>query len=248
MPSQTASTSPASERPSLRVLQGFRQCSGQTRPSFQAEPKLCTGRILELHPDLDGRAMWHVQPHDETAASNVLPAIRAAGCLLEPSPGDLVLLLRRSHGPHYVLNVLEKQEDACTLRFPGDLTLDASRGSFSLQAEKLDLTGSDSAALYSPEVTLAGQLGRLRFVRLDILAKDLVARMQCIKSVADRILQTASNVTSRVGRMLRLTGFELHRAGTMRTEVEERFTVETGQADILARDEVTVDAKKIHLG
>lgn len=248
MPCPGTCPSPHAAQPALRILRGRSRTVNRDHPAGQPGPALCTARVLDRLADHDGRPLWQVQPEDETASPQALAAVRAAGCLLEPAPGDLVLLMRQAGGTHYVLNVLEKEESACTLRFPGDVTVDASQGGCSIQARDVAITGQNSAALFAKELTLAGHRGRLRFAGLDVLARTLDARIERIKSVAEKIRLTASNLTSHVGRVLRLTGFELHRARSVRTEVDERFAVQAGQASILARDEVTVDAEKIHLG
>ena len=248
---QDPSTSRPSSRPALRVVQGRRTMAPPARSntlSLQAGPELQICVILDGPHDQDGGQVWQVSPTDDSAFTPGLMARRADGCLLEPAPGDVVLVMRHSGAVHYVLNVLEKKESARALRFPGDLELDVSRGRCALHARSLDLTGRETASVCGAEVTLAGKEGRLRFARLDVLAKVLEARMQSVQALGQTIRLTAAHLTSRLGRVLRQTGFELHRAETIRTEVEERFTVQAGQADILAKGEVTVDGEKIHLG
>ncbi|PTN36740.1 DUF3540 domain-containing protein [Desulfonatronum sp. SC1] len=239
---------PSTSRPALRVVQGRRTAvpPTRTRPqSHPAGPELQVCVILDGPHDQDGGQVWRVSPTD---ASAELTARRADGCLLEPTSGDVVLVMRHSGAVHYVLNILEKKETARALRFPGDLELDVSQGRCALHARSLDLTGREKAMVCGEEVTLAGKEGRLRFARLDVLAKTLEARMQSVHALGQTVRFAAAHLTSRLGRALRLTGFELHRAETIRTEVEERFTVQAGQADILAREDVTVDGEKIHLG
>lgn len=245
---ECSSPSLPSSRPALRVVQGRRTSAPPTRAnplSGQAEPELQVRVILDGPHDRDGGQVWRVSATD---ASAELTARRADGCLLEPAPGDVVLVLRHPGAVHYVLNVLEKKDTARALRFPGDLELDVSQGRCALHARSLELTGRESALVCGEEVTLAGKEGRMRFASLDVLAKSLEARIPSVRAFSRTISLAAAHLTSRLGRVLRLTGFELHRAETIRTEVEERFTVQAGQADILARDEVTVDGEKIHLG
>lgn len=240
------------DRPALRVVQGRRNGTSAFRFRPQTGPELFTATVRSSRQQEDGRVVCWVEPIDTSAAgtesSVTMEALRAAGCLLEPNPGDLVLLMRHPGGIHYVLQILEQSDPASTLRFPGDLSLDVSQGSCSVYAQKLEATGRESAAVHGREVTLTGEQGRMRFANLDVLAKLLEARIQQMHAFGECIRLAASQLTSRLGRVLRWTGYELHRARSVRTEVEERFTVQAGQADILAKDEVTVDAEKIHLG
>ncbi|WP_161794776.1 DUF3540 domain-containing protein [Desulfonatronum thioautotrophicum] len=240
------------DRPALRIVQGRRNGTSAFRTRPQTGPELLTATVRGSRQQEDGRVVCWVEPIDTSVAgaepSETMEALRAAGCLLVPSPGDLVLLMRHSGGIHYVLQILEQRDPASMLRFPGDLSLDVSQGNCSVYAQKLEVTGRESAAVHGREVTLAGEQGRMRFANLDVLAKLLEARIQRVHAFGECIRLAASQLTSRLGRVLRWTGYELHRARSVRTEVEERFTVQAGQADILAKDEVTVDAEKIHLG
>jgi hypothetical protein len=241
-----------SRRPHLHLIQGRKRNSPVTHPAEplpdQAEAGLCTARVCELQTGPDGTRLWSVTAMQGGTNQPDILARQAAGCLLEPAPGDVVLILRQDSGDNYVLNVLEKQDPGRALRFPGDLALDVSQGRCTLRAQDLDMTGMRTASLRGREVTLAGQEGRMRFVRLDVLARTLEARIQDVKSLGEKIQIAASNLTSRLGRVLRLTGHELHRARSVRTEVEQRFAVQAGQVSVLAEEEVSVDGEKIHLG
>lgn len=247
---------PAS-RSALRIIHGCSQASFSKSTGAQAEsrsvPTLGTGTVLQRHsvePEL-----WRVELQPSASSFGQAPkpgatisARQATGCLLEPSPGDLVLLMLHSKETHYVLHVLERKHSAHTIHLPGDLTVDAGHGKLTLQGQEVSMHAGDAASVFGKEVTFAGQTGRMRFAGLDLLAKSLDARIQNIRTMGGKVRLAAASLTSRVGRALRLTGFELHRAKSVRTEVDERFSIQAGQADILAKDSVTVDAEKIHLG
>lgn len=176
-------------------------------------------------------------------------ARRAAGCLLQPQAEDMVLLLVDKAGDeHYLLNVLERESRDRALDFPGDVRIVAEKGSLRLQAETLDMEGAKEARLSSRELSLSAACGRMRFVRLDLLAESLHAGVRRIKAAGERIQLLAAHMVSRVGRVIRSTGFELHRAERLRTEVEKSCVIKAGRASILARDDVTVDADKINIG
>lgn len=246
-PRRVTSPRPAT-RPALRLVHGrpLDSQAGQT-----SVPVLRTGRVLKRLSNQP--AMWRIEL--QPAASSSVPeagttvsARQATGCLLEPAPGDLVLVMLHSDDTHYVLNILEREDSANRIHLTGDLTVVADHGKLTLQGRAVSMCARDAANIFGKEVTLAGQAGRMRFSGLDLLAKSLDAKIQNVRALGDKVKLAATSLTSRLGRVLRLTGFELHRAKSVRTEVEERFSLQAGQADILAKDEVTVDAEKIHLG
>ncbi len=235
-------------RPALHIVHG-RPRNSQTEQ--WPVPVLRTGRVLQRQSNEP--ALWRIELQPSASSSVPGPSMtvsarQAAGCLLEPASGDLVLVMLHSDDTHYVLNILEKEHSANRIRLPGDLTVVADHGKLTFQGRAVSMCARDAANIFGKEVTLAGQTGRMRFAGLDLLAKSLDAKIQNIHALGDKVKLAATNLTSRLGRVLRLTGFELHRAKSVRTEVEERFSIQAGQADILAKDEVNVDAEKIHLG
>lgn len=209
--------------------------------------RLETGCVLER---CDNR--WRVLlDQTEAAGSGEIWAERAAGCLLRPEPGDVALMLVNPHGPrgkHYVLNVLERGDTASELDFPGDVRVNAPEGRCAIVARDLDLQGEDTARLAGRELDLQAVAGRMRFARLDVLAKTLDAGVRHVKSVGETVSVSAARLATTLGRAFRNCGFELHRAGQMRVEVKRGFAVKASRASILAKDDVSIDADKVNLG
>lgn len=180
---------------------------------------------------------------------SVIPARRAAGCLLAPRPGDRVLvLLDGEDGEHFILNVLDRAQGPSVLDFEGDLEVRVQGGSARICSRGLDLEASERAAISSPLVCVEAASGTMRFGRLDLLARTLEARLEQVKSFCETVRLSASNVYEHVGRSIRAAGFVLRRATRMRIEVEGRYAVKADQASILAKDEMTVDAERINIG
>lgn len=241
----------------LRVVTAFSTHDSAARPAG-SQPELCTGQIQAREEQAAEVPAREVQATEEQAregqaregqATQItatadswrvllqdgaeLQARKAAGCLLTPQIGDTVLVLRAAEQGHYVLNVLEKAQPDSSLDFPGSVQLKAPNGSCELQAR---------------EVALSGVSGSLRFARLDLLAQSLHSRVDQLVSAVSAASMAAARVTSRIGRLVRCSGFELHRARSVRTEVSGRFSVSSGQTSITAEQDVSVDAGKINLG
>lgn len=247
-PNRCLTTSKPAKRPALHLVHGQPQ---NLRTGQTPVPVLRTGRVLERLGNEPG--MWRIDLQPSALSSMPEPSTtvsgrQAVGCLLEPAPGDLVLVMLHCDDTHYVLNILDRDHATNKIQLPGDLTVIANQGKLTFQSQTVVMCARDAANIFAKEVTLAGQTGRMRFAGLDLLAISLNAKIQNIRALGDKVKLAATSLTSRLGRVLRLTGFELHRTRSVRTEVDERFSVQAGQADILAKDEVNVDAKKIHLG
>lgn len=163
---------------------------------------------------------------------DVATARRAAGCLLRPEAGDTVLLHVPEAGEAYVLSVLEKKEGVSVLEAPGELRIESSR--------RLDLA--------APEIRLRGASGRFHFTGLDLLAGAMTAKVGRVAAVAAVVESRIGDLTQTVRQAVRQVETQVLRAGSIRTFIRDRLLVRAGRAAILADDEVTVDAKKIHLG
>lgn len=240
--------------PRLRVVQvrpqklDANQASGQMAEASPAPApgrapcqELCKGVVTG-----GSGGIWFVALQDTGA---VLGTQRAAGCLLQPQPQDLVLVLQdHAQGEHYLLQVLRSESAASCLDFPGDVTIQAPQGRCTLQGEELELAAQGQARLVSAELDLEATRGRMRFATLDLLARELGVGFQHLQGVGARVQLIAASLNTRLGRVLRSVGFELHKARHLRTEVEGRCTLKADKAAILAKEEVTVDAEKINLG
>jgi len=211
------------ERPCLGVV----KVVAARADTAQDAPQLAMGRVIQLRGRRFGLEL------EGAAGAEAVEARRADGCLLLPEVGDRVLALCAPDGGHFILNVLEKAGKGATLQFEGDVKLTAPEGVCEVQAR---------------EVGLSGLSGSLRFGRLDVLSRRLEARVEQVMTAVSSTTLAAASFTARIGQALRFTGFELHRAKSLRSEVEGRFSVSSGQTTLLAKDDVTVDAGKINLG
>ena len=159
-------------------------------------------------------------------------ARRAAGCLLRPEPGDTVLVHVPEVGDVFVLSVLERANPMAVLDVPGELRIEAT--------SRLDLT--------APEMRLQGRTGRFEFMGLDLLAGTIAAKAGRVAAVAAAVESRIGDLSQNIRLSVRQVETEIVRAGGIRQFIRGRLLIRAGRASVLAEDEVTVDAKKIHLG
>ncbi|MGF6347686.1 DUF3540 domain-containing protein [Variovorax sp. W2I14] len=169
----------------------------------------------------DGSDRWHCP--------------RAASCLLQPSPGDTVLVA----GPHrdqlYLIAVVT-QADASQSRIvtDGDLTISSRQGRIALDA---------------PTLTLQARKARLDIVEMDyrgaeVRVTTLVARFvgRTLETVLDRL-----SVLTRSS--FRLTEeVEQVRAGQIDMQASETLRLHAKNTLVTSKALVKVDAEQIHMG
>lgn len=160
-------------------------------------------------------------------------AKRAAGCMLLPEPGDTVLLFHFPQGQDWVLQVLEKASGTWQVQCPGDMELSAPNGVCGMKGRELRLEGLRTT---------------VRFLGLDLAGKNLEARVENVRSVAGAVSMLTRLCTATVGRLIRNTGLELHKARQTHTEVAGRCSTHAEHVSLTAEEEVKIDGKPINLG
>ncbi len=178
-----------------------------------------------------------------TSDSGEFRAARAAGCLLEPRRGDLVLASDDHSGQAFILCVLRRDEEAPgVIAYPGDLAI-KSGGDLTLDAVR-------NAGLSCAEtMTLAGRRGEAAFEKASLLARAASVKAKTLSVVARTAEQIFSRFTLRADNAVRLTReHEEVQAGSARYLVEDQLTMHAKNAAHIAEDLIKIDAGEVHLG
>lgn len=177
------------------------------------------------------------------AAFGEIRAERAAGCLLAPRPGDLVLASVDADGGAFVLSVLTREAKAPgEIDYPGDLRLRA-QGDLRLDA------GGDAGLSAGETLTLAAREGDAAFEKVSILAKTGSVRLKSLTMMAGAVEQFFSRLTQRLTNSVRLVEeHEEVQAKSARYLTEDTLTMHSKNALHIAEEVVKIDAGEVHLG
>ncbi len=177
------------------------------------------------------------------AAYGEIHAERAAGCLLAPRPGDLVLASMDARGGAFVLSVLKRETEAPgEIDYPGDLRLRA-RGDLRLDA------GGDAGLSAGETLVLAAKEGEASFEKVSALAKTADVRLGTLTMMAGAVEQFFSRLTQRLTNSVRLVEeHEEVQAGSARYLIEDTLTMHSKNALHIAEEVVKIDAGQVHLG
>lgn len=161
----------------------------------------------------------------------LIHARRAKGCLVEPAPGDLVLV-SRAGGDAYVLAVLDGAGPT-RLAAAGPLEI-ASRTRLSLSAPELE-TEAGAAMITVDRLTYRGNL-------VDI-------GIQGAKLVAERLHVMAADTLAELGRSIRrIAGLDQTAAGIIDQRAEDSAGLHGRFTTITADKDVRIDGDQIHMG
>jgi len=181
------------------------------------------------------------------STGGVTAARAAIGCLVEPHPGDRVLV-SRSGSECFVLSVLAREGSSRCIRVSGELTVAADRLSFTAD-EHVDVHGkrrinmragclgvsADDTRVDSKQVSLCGERGEARFDEF----RGLISSLELI---GDRVLQCVRQVTRRVSEV------EILNVGNLIQRVRENLLSRSRRASVTASGDMHIDGERIHMG
>jgi hypothetical protein len=204
------------------------------------DARLFSARVLEA----DGGEIL-IQEH-----AALHRARRAAGCLLAPRKGDLVLAARMGE-ECYLLNVLERDAQApARIEVEGDLELSAPSGSLEVSArDGLDMASPARVGLTASELSVTAAHGRVALESLSFLGGLVRARLdklrlaaRTVDSVVERLTQSLKNRFTRVEELDRLE------AACISQEADDLFSARGKYSLVSAEEDVKIDGGMIHLG
>ena len=177
--------------------------------------------------------------------------LRAASCLLEPMPGDTVLISGPDPQQCYLIAVItQAQIEQSHLRFAGDVHLVSEKGSVVLHAEQdLALQGGQQLSLDSASLRLNTQQANCAVQDMNYMGskvKASVARLSFVGKVYEAVLDRMTHIASHIFRHAEQV--EHVRARHQDCEVESVMRLKAGQALITGKELVKVDGDQIHMG
>lgn len=174
-------------------------------------------------------------------------ARRALSCLVEPQPGDAVLVAT-SGGRSYVLAVLERSTtQPVELAVENDLVLSSTRGEVSLSGRRVSVEAGE-AELKSARfklTTASAEVFTQALSWLGDLAELDVRKVRTVAQVAESVVDRVSQSFGRVYR--KVEDFEHVRAKRIDQQAE-LMNLRGKNAMLTAEQLVKLDADQVHLG
>ncbi|WP_243358674.1 DUF3540 domain-containing protein [Fundidesulfovibrio terrae] len=218
--------------------------SAKPSPVAPPSPSLEYGRVLASPPHPGPGALFEVE-----ASFGPLAAVRAVSCLVEPAPGDAVLLSVDIAGRAYVLAVLESASPV-NLAVDGDASLSVRGGSLTV-ALGSDLTlacpGAITAA--SGEIAVHAATGSAVIERVSLIGRALRSRFKKVRAVAKSVDQMFARVTQRAQESTRFVAeHDEVQAGSRRVLVSDLCALHAKNHSMMAEEQVVINAEQIHMG
>ena len=185
--------------------------------------------------------------------SHMYSAQKAAGCLLLPEPGDVVLLSLDDEGVCFVLSVLERGGEKPVknrIAIDGSTDLHVQHGDLSITSDRdINLASDKNITCITDRITIQAQKGRAVLKHMTVLGQVLINQAQKIKSIAGSAEYMYKRLTQRLGNSYRYVAeHDEIQSNTTRRVVEDLMTVQTGNTCHLAEETIKIDAEHINLG
>jgi hypothetical protein len=184
-------------------------------------------------------------------SSGEIRARRATSCLLQPAPGDLVLLALVGQSSSYVLAVLEREAGAPgDIVLEGDLNIKLKSGSLGVAAqEDVRLVSAKEVSVVSGAVRVNAVDGSVALERLSFLGKFLRAEIGRAKVFGETLDSMLDRVSQRVKRSYRIIEECDHvRAEQLDYAAKKRLSLHGETALLTAQHLAKVEGDQIHLG
>lgn len=185
----------------------------------------------------------------ETGALRV-QARRALSCLIEPEPGDTVLLVGDAQSP-FVFGVLERRGDKpVRMVVSGEAEIHATGGRLSLSGEQgLILSSPAKVEISAPEVSVIGRAARFVLHEVTHVGRSIASHVGRLKVVGETLETMMRQVMSRSQRSFTMVEeTDIRRSGDIDHRAEGTLHLSGQNAIVTATTIAKVDAGQIHLG
>lgn len=180
-----------------------------------------------------------------------LKATKSLSCLVEPLPGDTVLVSQTTSGKCYVLSILEREDQGPTsLVFDGDVDLKTRAGRLRMAAQEgIDLVSAKDTALISAQLSVNCVQAEVTIQHLSFFSNFLQGQIQKIKLIGQACDSVFERVSQRVKRCYRrVEDLEQLTAGQLNYRVKKLMSLRGKYSVLTAEENVRIDADKILMG
>jgi hypothetical protein len=192
-----------------------------------------------------GANNWIIQ-----SASGTYKANKAFSCLVHPEIGDKVLSVLLPSGGASILAILEREQSQTTrLKFEGDVDISSSRSIRMVAGQRLDALSGVEINLDSKQFSLRSKVSSVIFDRLTVTgdeASHTIGKIRVMAKYLETVSETSKQVMKHSFRLV--SGLDSVSAGEVLQNIKKRFTVQSRQVSLLAKDDAKLNGKRVHLG
>ncbi len=183
--------------------------------------------------------------------SGVWEAKSAASCLLLPQTGDKVLIAAHPSQAAYILAVLEREQSSPSeLLFHSDVTIKSQNGKVNVVSqEDINLISANRLQMISKEAGMHAQKAEVFIDEMSFWGKFLNANVKSIRLLASGFESVVDLLRQKVTRSYRtIEEVEHIKADRYECHAKSLLSLKGKYSTITAKEDVKIDAERIHIG
>jgi hypothetical protein len=183
--------------------------------------------------------------------SGTYEARQAVSCLVTPQQKDKVLMMGHFSEGLYILAVLEREAgQKQTLSFQGDVDLTVKGGRLTIAADQeMRFSSARDIDLASPELNVHSLQSEVHIHRLIFSGNFWLGQVDKIKLIVSAFDTLIERLTQRVKRSYRTVEELDHlKAGRLDYVVDKLLSLRAKYSMLTAKEDVKIDAERIHMG
>ena len=194
----------------------------------QPAPVPLSAAAILFHGTVKGREAVQYFVAD---GNGLVRALRAASCLIDPQPGDRVLV-SVAQGEAYILAVLNGAAET-RIDVAGTLTIASGTG----------------LSLEAPRISTKAEEAEYRFARLSVTSLRLDSTLEIAKLTAERLHTMATDILAEIGNSVRrVAGLDHVSAGQIDQRAKDTASLHGRFTSVTADKDVRIDGDQIHMG
>jgi hypothetical protein len=210
------------------------------------------GQTRRLTPTLAEATLVAMGEDQTLLLDNGVKVRPAASCLLRPEPGDRVLVAQGMDGTAWILAVLARArpETPATLTSAAGFTVLAEAGPVIIKgAGTVGLVSDDTVLLAGATLSADADQAVLRLGETVVSGEKAEMHVGIVRLVADRLDSFVSHALHRLKTVLRLVeDADRTEAREVHVRASEQLIQRGHVASLTAREDVRIDADRIHIG
>lgn len=201
-----------------------------------ARAELLTVTVRSVEPDAAGKVRFCI-------GAAGAPALRAAGCLVEPLPGDVVLVADRADGDPLILSVLTRATaEMATLSVPDAAGLH-------LAAAEIALTAQRGLSAKAYDIAVNAENARFNLTATQFFGDSALVILNKAEALYTKLQSYAERLIVKAGYSLRLIDeLDSTVASTVLVQAKQTYSLQSTQTILSSTQDTRIDGERISMG
>ncbi len=183
--------------------------------------------------------------------AGILTVTVAFSCMIRPEINDSVLIAIDEQQQHFILAVTDRpQSEQAVMALPKNTTISVDEGNLMITAQKdIQMVSANNLSMATENLKVIANKGHIHVEQLASSGKQADVTIERVKIFSDSIDTAARRISQSSKQCFRwVRDLDQLTAGNLIHNVKNLFSNRSQQAVITAKEDVKIDAERIHMG